>query len=434
MNQYSEKPDIMAIGDSMYQGIHSLSMPPWMAEHSAPAQVARALGMKMVVPDLSQPLLWDIVKELRGGGIAGIVKNMPAICRSNLLHWQPGQPWSAHEAFDNVAIGGAVIKELWTLTYDSKWQEFLRLSDEFRNNDVSFVSDSNKFIDLWFALSACYTLNPRHRPEQGGLSQLDQAIQRAPRILLINIGSNEGLFNACFMGDIRFTTQADIKTMAETEAKINGLVTELADRLKALPNRVEKIVFNGMIRPRFVPNLMPDHTQDNIFPGDEYFPAYGSRLTGTQTPVSGDSLRQYDEMIARINARSDETLRTALGNRAVFADLYPACPPLDGKHYHRHGIKIEDPDITIDNRPITPTPFGFHGGFTSLDNMHPTIPGYAMMADVVLKALGRNDLTTNKSAAFQADNLLNDFPGWKVFTAQVLIPFLASLATQFVRR
>ena len=156
MNQYSEKPDIMAIGDSMYQGIHSLSMPPWMAEHSAPAQVARALGLKMVVPDLSQPLLWDIVKELRDGGIAGIVKNMPAICRSNLLHWQPGQPWSAHEAFDNVAIGGAVIKELWTLTYDSKWQEFLRLSDEFRNNDVSFVSDSNKFIDLWFALSgAC---------------------------------------------------------------------------------------------------------------------------------------------------------------------------------------------------------------------------------------------------------------------------------------
>jgi len=129
MTKYSEAPDIMAIGDSMYQGIHSMSMPPWMAEQSAPALVARALGMRMVVPDLSQPLLWDIVAELRNGGVLGIVTRMHDICKRNLQHWLPGQPWSVHEAFDNVAIGGATIEELWTVTYDSLWQDFVRLSE-----------------------------------------------------------------------------------------------------------------------------------------------------------------------------------------------------------------------------------------------------------------------------------------------------------------
>ncbi len=279
MNRYSEAPDIMAIGDSMYQGIHSMSMPPWMAAHSAPAQVARALGMKMVVPDLSHPLLWDIVAELRDGGIATIATQLLNICKQNLQHWQPGQSWSAHEAFDNVAIGGAEIEELWTVTYDRKWQDFVRLSAAVRNDELSFPRDVEKLIELWFALSTCYTLNPQHRAEQRHTSQLDQAIQRAPRILLINIGSNEGLFEACFMGDISFATNVDVQKMAATEARINGLVAELTDRLKELPSRVEKIVFNGMIRPRFVPNLMPDKAEEPDFPGDDYYGAYGSRLT-----------------------------------------------------------------------------------------------------------------------------------------------------------
>lgn len=54
MNRYSDQPDIMAIGDSMYQGIRSFSFLPAMAQHSAPKQIADALGMAMVVPDLQR--------------------------------------------------------------------------------------------------------------------------------------------------------------------------------------------------------------------------------------------------------------------------------------------------------------------------------------------------------------------------------------------
>jgi hypothetical protein len=43
-----------------------------------------------------------------------------------------------------------------------------------------------------------------------------------------------------------------------------------------------------------------------------------------------------------------------------------------------------------------------------LDNMHPTVPGYAAIADTVLDALGRRDIRTDKQAAFAADTLLAD--------------------------
>ena len=59
MTTYDEQPDIMAIGDSMYQGIRSMSFLPAMVNHSAPKQVADAIGMSMTVPDLQQPLLFE---------------------------------------------------------------------------------------------------------------------------------------------------------------------------------------------------------------------------------------------------------------------------------------------------------------------------------------------------------------------------------------
>ena len=76
MTAYSDRPDIMAIGDSMYQGIRSLSFLPAMAKHSTPAQVAAAIDMPMTVPDLQQPLLFDLEAELRHGGLLHLLDHI----------------------------------------------------------------------------------------------------------------------------------------------------------------------------------------------------------------------------------------------------------------------------------------------------------------------------------------------------------------------
>lgn len=434
MNQYSDSPDIMAIGDSLYHGVHSLSFAPWMAAHSTPALVARAIGMQMVVPDPAQPLLWDLTEEIRRHGVLGLADRMPDIVRANLRHWRPDQPWSAHEAFDNIAIGGADIADLWTATDESQWQTFLDLSAYFQQDNDALIEPLLKLPDLWMALATCHTLNPRHRPEQRARSALQQVQDRAPRILLINIGSNESLFMACFMGKISFATDAERRRMRDTADTINARVRELTERLRDLPARVEKIVFNGLVMPRAVPNLMPDGQHEMEFPGDGYYQTYGPRLTNTQQTVTADALRQYDQLIAEVNATSRETLRTVLGDRAVFADLFPAAQAMDGKHHRGRGLRIPNTDVTMDNRPVTATIGGFIGGFGSLDNMHPSLPGYAVLADVVLDALGRAGVRTDKTAAFQADRLLSDFPGLAVTSFQMQIAFIASFAGLFQGR
>ena len=431
MNRYSDSPDIMAIGDSLYHGVHSLSFAPWMAAHSTPALVARAIGMRMVVPDPAHPLLWDLTEEIRHDSVPGLARRMPDIVRASLVHWRPDQPWSVHEAFDNIAIGGADIADLWTATDASQWQTFLDLSDYFQRDNDALIEPLTKLTPLWFALATCHTLNPHHRVEQRDRSALQQVQDRAPRILLINIGSNEGLFDACFMGEISVATEAERQAMRDTAETINARVRELAERLRDLPDRVERIVFNGLIMPRAVPNLMPDSLHEGQFPGDAYYQTYGPRLTNTQQTVTGDALRRYDEVIAEVNATSRETLGTIVGNRAVFADLYPVAQAMDGKHHRGRGLRIPGTDVTMDNRPVTATFGGFVGGFGSLDNMHPSLPGYAVLADVVLDALGRTDIRTDKTAAFHADRLLSDFPGLAVTSFQMQIAFIASFARLF---
>jgi hypothetical protein len=244
-------------------------------------------------------------------------------------------------------------------------------------------------------------LNPQHRSQQDTKAPIDQVEDRQPQILLINIGSNEGLFKAGFTGDFSDATMQSV-------AAIPGKLRPLADRLARLPARTEKIVFNSLIKPRFIPNLMPGDAFFNQFPGDGYFQTYGPRISSTEQTISGDQLRAFDALIARVNGEAADILRSAVGDRIVFADVYGACPPLDGKHYQGRGLAIPRHNRTLNNLPLAPSPFGSIGGLAGLDNMHPTVPGYAAIADTVLDALGRRDIRTDKQAAFAADTLLAD--------------------------
>ncbi|MGA9016167.1 MAG: hypothetical protein WB509_27020 [Acetobacteraceae bacterium] len=243
-------------------------------------------------------------------------------------------------------------------------------SAKLADPNLSLTELATTIGDLWFALNNCYTLNPRHRDEQRGKTQLDQVADRQPQILLINIGSNEGLFMAGFAGDFS------------------------------------------------------DQTIDH--PGDSYYFAYGPRIGSTETPIPGTQLRDFDALIADVNARSEDVLKTALGNRVLFADIYAASPPSDGKHYMGRGLAIPGTGKSLNNKPINALLLSHYGGFAGLDNMHPTIPGYATIADVVLGALGRS-VKTDKAAAYAADTLLNDVQEPPLLVAQAELSLLGLL-------
>lgn len=79
----------------------------------------------------------------------------------------------------------------------------------------------------------------------------------------------------------------------------------------------------------------------------------------------------------------------------------------DGKHYRDRVLTIRG--HTLKNLPLSGRSSDFGGGLTGLDNMHPTVPGYSLIADAVLQAMGRS-ARTNKDLMFSRDTLLGNIP------------------------
>ena len=405
--RFSDRPMVMAIGDSLYQGVRSLSFTAALAQHSPPAQVARALGATMAIPDPPRPILYDLEALLQRGALVDIAVSLRQDCIDNSRAWLTPGAWSASEAFDNVAIGGAEISSLYTDTFASQWPTVQAMAARVAQNPLP---DLAAIGQLWFALNTCFTLNPQRRDEQAQKTQVDQVRDRRPRLLLVNIGSNEGLYRAAFLGAFDATTLNSV-------AAIPDKMAPLADQLASLPPEVEVIAFNSLIRPRTASNLMPGPraNRQGIYPGAGYFSSYGPWIISQEGTIPAATIQNFDQLIADVNARARVLLSGKLGSRLRFVDLYAASDALDGKHYRDRAMAVRAPNgvnLELRNIPLTRQGVGrydFTGGLTGLDNMHPTVPGYAAFADAVLASVG-SATRIDKNAAFAADTLLNDIP------------------------
>jgi hypothetical protein len=119
--RYSDRPAVMAIGDSLYQGVRSLTFTSELAQHSPPVQVAQMLELPMAVPDPPRPTLFDLEAGLRQGGIVNLAARLRENCLTNSAEWLADGPRSASQAFDNIAVGGAQIESLYTDTFANAW-------------------------------------------------------------------------------------------------------------------------------------------------------------------------------------------------------------------------------------------------------------------------------------------------------------------------
>ena len=156
---------------------------------------------------------------------------------------------------------------------------------------------------------------------------------RQPKVLLVNIGSNEGLFRAAFLGAF------DPQTL-NSVAAIPQKMEPLAEQLASLPSAVETIAFNSLVRPRTAPNLMPGSNPRGIYPGDGYFSSYGPWIISEAGTIPGETLRQFDQMTAEVNERVRVLMANKLGARFKFVDLYAASTSLDGKHYQNRPLVV----------------------------------------------------------------------------------------------
>ena len=95
--RYADRPAIMAIGDSLYQGVRSLSFTSELALHSPPAQVAGSLNLPMTLPDPPLPILFDLEASLRQGGLINFAARIRDACLNNASYWLNNAVWSRHD-------------------------------------------------------------------------------------------------------------------------------------------------------------------------------------------------------------------------------------------------------------------------------------------------------------------------------------------------
>ncbi|SMF76133.1 GDSL-like Lipase/Acylhydrolase [Tistlia consotensis] len=409
-----KNPPLMAIGDSMYQGVRSLTMSAPLFRFSPPAQVARALGLDekaFSYPDPLRPLIIDMEPFIRLLPDLGAIDQLLSL---NARYWtRRPSSGSGRLAFENVSVASMDIGDL----YAFDWERRSRQADALKYKDASSIKGLSKaqipdggLADALLGLNARFTLNPSGSDALEGVQPVELVKLREPEILLLNIGSNEGLFDAGFEGNPNLTDQR--------VAEIGKRYEILADHLKEVGPGTRKIIVNGLVLPSQVPNLMPapeSISYSGHLPGpDGYFDNYENRMGFGYGTMTGQELKWQDERVAAINANMAETMRQRLGDRVEIVDLAEQMRHLNRKHQRLSDDNvIKAGGVSISNMMLESyLGGGFRwGGFCGLDGMHPSVVGYGRIAKEVLKKIGRGGEKVDYEACFRSDSLLTDLPG-----------------------
>ena len=431
-------PELMAIGDSLYNGVRSLSMTARLAQLSAPAQVAQTLGFDFVVPDYPYEVLIDVEDFLRGdidvtaiGKLQDLLFNQIAV---NAANWQKRRNrWSNRMFFDNVSNSGATIGSLYSDTAGVHRAKALDLIDKLLNHRDSFaIADVG---DLYYSLNTAFLLNPSVVNELDDLTPVDLVALRKPKRLLINIGSNEGLFMG---GLLARYDSATIASIAAIPDKMAGLANAMVARFGSyMP---QTIVFNNLVRPSAIANLTP-RPFNSLPNATGYFDRYYGNLVNSSN-IAGSLVKAFDEQIAGVNRDAEAAVRAAFKGKSVnlvFADLYG----LSTQHDDKQGREAVADEIRVslhgkDNVHLTNYPLwsfaASAGGLFGLDNMHLSTVGYAAMANTVGQALAKAEGLKFTPISYQDacnnDTLLEQPPqSW--FQVKFVVQLLGGLALAF---
>jgi lysophospholipase L1-like esterase len=231
---------------------------------------------------------------------------------------------------------------------------------------------------------AAEILNPNCSTDPGP-TELQEAASLTPTTAILWIGSNDALFSLLFGSDptdpatfsYLYTLAATTMARASEHLVIANIpdvtltayltsVTQLADILGWSVPRVESVFGldpGDMVTPYAFPVIQ----------------AMGSSLTvlpesGPQGPIviRSDRLSQIRAAVVAYNAT---IAQAAAANGATLVDIYSLVNDLAA-----HGAVVGGQKLTT----------GFMGGFFSLDGVHPTNTGYAIIANEFIKTMNRS--------------------------------------------
>lgn len=397
----ADRPELMAIGDSIYNGTRSLTTNAELARLSVPAQVARAFGWDFRIPAYPFDVLFNLEALFRGSAFTlATLKNAVV---ANAERWLALPSWADVDSFDNIAVAQTVIGDLARSTFLNHVSQIQPLLAQLRDSDgIEFAP----LIALYKAINTSFLLNPQ-RDAHGvwaDKTALEIVAARRPKRLLVNVGINDGVWTVCLQA---------IKSELDPAA-IAADMHDLGVRLQAMKaaGQVDQIYFNLLPKPSCIANLMPRRDPDRPPGGNGYYAEYLGRL-GQIGGLTASDMQAVDREILALNQSIRDDLGSLFpGGGIAFVDAYALVAERDDKHF-RDSKPIWVRNWRLNNVPLQG--FSHKGGLYGLDNLHPTAVGYAALAQAVceqivatedIKPLQPIDFAT----AFDADSLLNDVP------------------------
>jgi lysophospholipase L1-like esterase len=435
----SLRPSVMAIGDSMFNGVRSLTIHDELAAVSPVQQFAEAVGLPLARPVYPRAVLFDL-EEMAREGITSLFTLQSSVMK-NAKAWLNAKPKAKPLFHDNIACAGADWSDLFDRRGGEARAEAMAAHAQLQASD-NF--DLGAAARLWFSINDAFLLDPNGGAafaETSQLSQLEQVASRLPERLLINIGSNEGLFRFGMLGaydntDLDFATCAGAREIVRQARRLGQF---LAAHLR---NDLKFVYFNMLIRPRAVPNLAPYQDQDFMANAarkalaGKYYSEYSTKVA-LRAPITPKAMKAYDQVIKTTNDEAVKAIAAELAAtpiKLVPVDLYTAIEQYDSKH-HGDGRAIAVKKAgklvkRITNLPFASSVLKFQGGIAGLDNMHPSAIGYAAIANEMVRAYnaaeGASAAFIDLPAMYRKDSLLRSPPkSWEPLNSLVstLVPF-----------
>jgi hypothetical protein len=415
------RPQLVVIGDSLAQGCRSLTVNADYCAQSWPARIAQEQAWDFVTPDFPRPVLFDLEEEVRS--LPHLTLSLVNLrfegffqrVRENLRAWLKNDRESDASCFDNLALSAAKINDLYTRSAASsndKIASLVPMDDPDPAGTLTDLELVQKLADLHLPINARFTLNPSQDPAFANFTPLDWVRERKPHVLVVQIGHNHGLYQ---IGEDAATD------VSFDQGDYWDEWQELATRLAQLPAEIETILVALLPKVGAVANLHPQDDDRR----DGYADAYSPTFSVSPSVLAGTDLASIDGKIHTGNARIQTILKdahTAAGapNRLKFLDSYSLFESYDYKNSldDSRQIVIND-ELWIDNRYVTGTvprslPLRVElatGGFQSIDGMHPSGCGYAMLASEAMKLL---NLPQQREAllerGYDDDTLLAQYP------------------------
>ena len=409
-----DRPELMAIGDSIYNGTRSLTTNGEVAQLSVPAQVAKAFGWAFNVPSYPFDVLFNLETLVRTGQFSRA--KLKASVLANAQAWLDRGRWSDHDNFDNVAIAQTTISDQSFLNYNDSFPNIGVLLGQLRQADSI---DFQALIALYEAINVSFLLNPSNDPNSpwARRTPLQNVAARKPKRLLVNVGINDGIWTICLLATMNGFFPDQIA------ADMHGLGRQLQQMKQA--GQVDDIYFNLLPKPSCVANLMPRRDPDKLPRGEDYFPEYLGRL-GQLGRLSGADMKAMDESAKALNVRIRDDLSQmfAATGGLHFIDTYGIMARHDNKHFREAPAdQIWINKWRINNVPLQS--ITHKGGLYSLDNLHLTSVGYAVLAQAVCAEIQAVEGLApaepiDLAAVFGRDSLLSGVPFQLDFTNLLL--------------